>query len=133
MALKVEVSVGEFLDKITILEIKAERISHPAKLANVNKELELLRATWAASALGASDVTSQVGHLKAVNEDLWEIEDNVRLLEAEQSFGERFIELARSVYKKNDERAAIKREINLMLGSGLVEEKSYTRYDHSAD
>jgi len=128
MALKVEVSVGEFLDKITILEIKSERINDPDKLANVNRELEILRKTWAASPLNGLDIGDRIAHLKRVNEALWEIEDNIRRKEAESRFDEEFIELARSVYRRNDERAAVKKEINTLLGSGLVEEKSYVDY-----
>lgn len=128
MALNVEVSVGELLDKITILEIKAERITDAAKVANVRAELESLRATWAASPLSARDITDLFARLKAVNEELWEIEDGIRRLEGLRSFGEEFVQLARSVYHRNDERAAIKRELNRVLGSRLVEEKSYTDY-----
>ena len=128
MALKVEVSVGELLDKITILEIKSERISDEAKLANVNKELGILRQTWADSPLSKQNVTVQIAQLKRVNEALWDIEDNIRRQEAGQQFGDEFISLARSVYHQNDERAAVKKEINTMLGSELVEEKSYVDY-----
>ena len=128
MALKVEVSVGELLDKIAILEIKAERIADAAKVANVKTELQTLRTTWADSPLSATDLNDQLGRLKAVNEELWDIEDGIRRLEADQSFGEEFIQLARSVYHRNDVRAAIKRELNLMLDSRLVEEKFYTDY-----
>jgi hypothetical protein len=128
MHLNVQTSPGEFLDKLTILEIKAERISDPAKLANVRRELEQLRATWAASALAGHDVARLVGELKAVNLALWDIEDRVRSHEAEQRFDGEFVELARSVYRNNDRRAALKRELNLALGSDLLEEKSYTEY-----
>jgi len=128
MALKVEVSVGELLDKITILEIKSERISDPDKLVNVNKELEILRRTWAASPLSATDVSDQMARLKQVNETLWDIEDNIRRQEAAQDFGGEFIRLARAVYHENDERAAVKKELNTLLGSTLVEEKSYVDY-----
>lgn len=128
MALKVEVSVGEFLDKMTILEIKSERIQDPLKLANVSKELDLIRDTWAASPLSQSDVSAELADLKRVNETLWEIEDRIRLKEAAQTFDDEFIELARSVYQANDERAAIKRRINRRLGSELTEEKSYPDY-----
>jgi uncharacterized protein YukE len=128
MALKVEVSVGELLDKITILEIKSERIKDAAKLVNVNKELDTLRRTWQESPLSAQDVADQIARLKVVNEALWEIEDNIRRKEADQAFDDEFIQLARSVYHQNDIRAAVKKEINTMLGSGLVEEKSYVDY-----
>lgn len=128
MHLTVQTSPGEFLDKLTILEIKSERIADPAKLANVRRELELLRATWAASPLAARDVAGPLAELKRVNEALWDIEDRIRRKEAERRFDEDFIELARSVYRTNDRRAAIKRELNVLLGSDLVEEKSYTDY-----
>ncbi len=128
MELKVEISVGELLDKITILEIKSERIKDPSKLANIKTELETLRRTWQDSTAGTLDLGDLTERLKAVNEALWDIEDGIRSLEAAQSFGDEFIELARSVYHRNDERAAIKREINLLAGSRLVEEKSYTDY-----
>jgi hypothetical protein len=128
MLLNVQTSPGEFLDKLTILEIKAERMSDAAKLANVRRELELLRATWTASPLAARDVAGLVADLKGVNEALWEIEDRIRLKEAARAFDGEFVELARSVYRTNDRRAAIKRELNVALGSDLLEEKSYQGY-----
>jgi hypothetical protein len=128
MLLKVLTAPGEFLDKLTILEIKAERIADPAKLVNVRRELELLRETWAASPLSVRDVSALVAQLKAVNESLWEIEDRIRAREAARSFDAEFIELARSVYHTNDRRAAIKRELNVALGSEILEEKSYQAY-----
>src|SRR5512143_412130 len=128
MLLNVQTSPGEFLDKLTILEIKAERISDPAKLANVRRELELLRATWAASPLAGRDVSQLVARLRAVNESLWETEDRIRAHEAEGRFDAEFVALARSVYRDNDRRAAIKRELNLALGSDILEEKSYPGY-----
>jgi len=128
MALKVDVSAGEFLDKITILEIKSERIEDEGKLHNVRKELDLLRKVWGESPLSQSDVSAQMGELKIVNESLWDIEDHVRLKEAAQTFDDEFVQLARSVYQVNDKRAAIKRELNHILGSELMEEKSYTDY-----
>jgi hypothetical protein len=128
MHLNVQTSPGEFLDKLTILEIKAERIADPAKLANVRRELDSLRAVWAASPLAGRDVSRTVAELKAVNEALWEIEDSIRRHEAERRFDEAFVELARSVYRNNDRRAALKRELNVALGSDLLEEKSYTDY-----
>jgi hypothetical protein len=128
MLLNVQTSPGEFLDKLTILEIKSERIADPQKLANVRRELELMRATWAASPLAARDVTALVGGLRAANEALWGIEDRLRACEAERRFDAEFVELARTVYRTNDRRAAIKRQLNLQLGSDLLEEKSYTPY-----
>lgn len=126
--LTVQTSPGEFLDKLTILEIKSERMHDAAKLANVRRELELLRATWAASPLAARDVAVPVAALKAVNEALWDIEDRIRAKEAAQAFDAEFVELARSVYRTNDRRAEIKRELNVALGSDLIEEKSYEAY-----
>ncbi len=128
MHLNVQTSPGEFLDKLTILEIKAERIADPAKLSNVRRELAQLRSVWTASPLSGRDVAPLVARLKAVNETLWEIEDRIRRHEAEQCFDGEFVELARSVYRTNDRRAALKRELNVALGSDLLEEKSYTEY-----
>jgi hypothetical protein len=128
MTIKVEVSFGEFLDKITILEIKSERISDKVKLENVNRELTLLQKSWAAHAASKTDISDEMARLKAINEKLWEIEDDIRDKERKKAFDQEFIELARAVYFTNDERAAVKRELNLKLGSGLVEEKSYADY-----
>lgn len=124
----VPVSYGELIDKITILEIKAARISHPEKLANVRTELDLLNTTWLANPLAATDISVERSKLKAVNEALWDIEDHIRVKEKAKAFDTEFIELARSVYFRNDDRAACKREINEILGSTLVEEKSYENY-----
>lgn len=124
----VPVSFGEVLDKITILEIKSERIKDPEKLRNVRTELEELTGTWNVSVPDQSAIADARQRLKAVNEELWVIEDDIRDQEAAQDFGPRFIELARSVYFRNDLRAAIKKEINLALGSRYVEEKSYQDY-----
>lgn len=128
MLLNVQTAPGEFLDRLTILEIKAERMRDPAKLDNVRRELELLRETWAASPLSVRDVAEPVARLKAVNEALWDIEDRIRAKEAERAFDAEFVELARSVYRTNDRRAAIKRELNVALGSEILEEKSYRAY-----
>jgi hypothetical protein len=122
------VSYGELIDKITILEIKSRRITDAAKLANVRNELDLLNATWANDAASQTDIGGERARLLAVNELLWDIEDKIRLKERAQAFDQEFIELARAVYFRNDERAAFKREINLKLGSQLVEEKSYQDY-----
>jgi hypothetical protein len=122
------VSFGELIDKITILEIKSERIGDPAKLANVRTEQDLLNATWAAHAASRTDIAAERQHLRAVNEALWDIEDRIRVKEKAKAFDGEFIELARSVYIRNDERAAAKRAINEKLGSTLVEEKSYENY-----
>jgi hypothetical protein len=124
----VPVSPGEMLDKITILRIKSQRMADPNKLANVRLELNALEATWKRSAYASIDVDGEVRALLAVNERLWTIEDAIRDRERAQAFDAEFIRLARSVYIENDERAAIKRRLNLKLGSSLVEEKSYSDY-----
>ena len=126
--IRIPVSPGELLDKISILEIKSERIADAGKLANVNRELDLLRRAWAESGLESEDVGGLYGALKKVNEALWGIEDAIREQERLQEFGPRFVELARSVYLRNDERAEIKKRINRALGSEIVEEKSYRDY-----
>ncbi|MBD7921963.1 DUF6165 family protein [Xanthomonas bonasiae] len=124
----VPVSFGELLDKIAILQIKSERIGDAAKLANVRAELSALEKTWMAHPAASGDVARLRLELKAVNERLWVIEDEIRIKEKAQAFDEEFIKLARSVYYENDERARIKKEINLALGSSYVEEKSYQDY-----
>lgn len=124
----VPVSFGELIDKITILEIKAERIGDAAKVANVRTELDMLNATWGEHAASSTDIADARARLRAVNEALWDIEDRIRVKEKAKAFDAEFIELARSVYVRNDERAAVKREINAALGSTLVEEKSYEDY-----
>lgn len=116
----VPVSVGEVLDKISILEIKSERIADPAKLANVRNELSELHSAAARHRFPKLEL-----QLKAVNESLWDIEDRIRIKEKLAEFDDEFIELARAVYITNDKRAEIKREINTVAGSMLVEEKSY--------
>src|SRR5512139_3261421 len=121
----VPVSFGELLDKIAILQIKSERMSDPAKLANVRKELEALDATWAAHPASREDISALRAALKAVNERLWVIEDDIRIQEKQQRFDAEFVRLARAVYFENDERARIKKDINLALGSAYIEEKSY--------
>ena len=126
--IKVPVSPGELLDKITILRIKAQRMSDPVKLSNVRLELRTLEETWGASAYAKTDIGADIGALAAVNERLWVIEDDIRDKERARAFDAEFIRLARAVYIENDERAAIKRRINAKLGSALVEEKSYRDY-----
>lgn len=124
----IPVSYGELIDKITILELKAEYIGDTVKLANVCNELNLLNQTWNADPISCFDISSERAQLKAVNQRLWDIEDRIRLKEKAKAFDAEFIELARAVYFTNDERAAIKRKINAKLGSTLVEEKSYQEY-----
>jgi hypothetical protein len=126
--IKVPLSPGEVLDKITILRIKSKRMSDAKKLANVRLELQELEHTWAASPYSKIDIDADISALHAVNEKLWVIEDDIRDKERAQAFDAEFIRLARAVYFENDERAAIKKRINLTLGSTLVEEKSYAAY-----
>jgi hypothetical protein len=126
--LLVPISPGELIDKITILEIKSERIQDAAKLHNVRTELALLTDTWKASPFSATDISADWNGLREVNAKLWDIEDDIRDKERAGDFGPGFIELARAVYFTNDVRAAIKRRINTALGSVLVEEKSYSDY-----
>lgn len=128
MNLSVPVSPGEFLDKLSILEIKSERMTDAAKLNNVRNELALLRRVWSGSGYAQADIEAEYRTLRAVNEQLWDIEDRIRLKEAAKQFDQDFIDLARSVYILNDRRAASKRRLNEALGSELIEEKSYADY-----
>ena len=121
------ISVGELIDKITILEIKVERLTAEQARANAAKELGLLREI-AGPVLDKGETAMLTARLKALNETLWEIEDRIRDHERSGCFDQAFVELARSVYKRNDERGAVKRELNLALGSELIEEKSYKPY-----
>lgn len=123
-----EIGSGELIDKITILEIKSERISDLEKLKNVNHELSVLIATRNAHLSGLDELDNLTEHLKTINEALWQIEDDIRACEAQQNFGQKFIDLARAVYITNDKRAAIKKEINLLTGATVIEEKSYTDF-----
>ena len=126
--LLVPVSPGELLDKITILRIKSERVRDPVKLDNVRRELELLELTRRNALTGDSELAAEEAQLSQVNAELWDIEDRIRELEAQQRFDADFIRLARSVYLRNDERAAIKHRINRKLNSTILEEKSYQPY-----
>lgn len=122
------VSYGELIDKITILEIKSERMHDVAKLANVRDELQILNRLWSGDEHSRIDIAAERAELKRINGALWEIEDAIRVKERDQAFDARFVELARAVYHTNDQRAAVKRAINVKLGSRLVEEKSYQDY-----
>jgi hypothetical protein len=122
----IDSSPGEVIDKITILEIKSERIIDPDKLRNVRSELEILRAARDAAIVPSGVLSALTAELRAVNETIWQVEDDLRGCEQAGEFGSRFVQLARSVYKDNDHRAALKRKINDLLGSRIVEEKSYT-------
>ena len=126
--ISVPVSYGELLDKIAILQIKSERMTDEAKLANVRNELSALERVWMAHPAAGHDVVRLRAELKTVNERLWVIEDDIRIKEKAQAFDDGFVQLARSVYFENDERARLKKEINLALGSSYVEEKSYQDY-----
>ena len=128
MLLSIPVSVGEIMDKITILEIKAERILDAEKLANVTAELDTLRQLVTHDALNTASIKALVAELKDINEALWDIEDDIREREYAKDFGEAFIALARAVYVTNDKRAEVKKQINLATGSTLIEEKSYEDY-----
>jgi len=124
----IPISPGELLDKITILQIKVERMTDPAKVANVRTELDVLNKAWSKAVAVDAEITALSAELKAVNETLWEIEDDIRDEERNKRFNERFIELARAVYVTNDERANTKRKVNQHLNSTIVEEKSYPDY-----
>jgi hypothetical protein len=129
----VEIAPGELLDKITILEIKRARFTQADKLRNVEIELAALEHARQAALPASTELGGMVAELRQVNERLWEIEDAIRMCEREGDFGPRFIELARSVYKQNDRRATLKRQINELLGSKIVEEKSYVHYESGQD
>jgi hypothetical protein len=125
----VPVTPGELIDKLTILRIKGERITDPVKLGDVRAELAALEDVAGRSLTPSEELTRLTAELRAVNEALWEIEDGVRLCERAQDFGPRFIELARSVYRQNDRRGALKRRINELLGAPYSEQKSYADYE----
>ena len=124
----IPISPGELLDKITILQIKSERIADAAKVANVKTELGMLEKVWNEAVDDDEQIRTLSSELKSINEALWEIEDDIRDEERNRRFGERFIELARAVYVTNDERGNAKKKINLHLNSSIVEEKSYQDY-----
>jgi hypothetical protein len=124
----VPISPGELIDKITILQIKSERMSDATKVANVRVELQLLESTWRDASRDKPDITAEWAALKQINEKLWVVEDDIRDKERAREFDAKFIELARAVYVINDERAAVKKQINTKLGSRIVEEKSYKEY-----
>jgi len=131
MLVRVPVSVGELLDKISILRIKTQRIEDPAKVANVKRELDALDTEVAAMDIEQNLVEGFLEELEAINGELWVIEDDIRACEARQDFGEEFIRLARAVYRTNDVRAKIKKRANEATGSELTEEKSYVDPDGS--
>jgi hypothetical protein len=124
----IPISPGELLDKITILQIKSERIADATKVANVRTELGMLEQVWSDTVEDDEQIRALSGELKSINEALWEIEDDIRDEERNKRFRDRFIELARAVYVTNDERANAKKKVNLHLNSSIVEEKSYQDY-----
>ena len=127
-SVSIEIAPGELIDKITILEIKLERIKDGDKLANVRQEHDTLVQSRDAAIEATPELDLLGAELKAANEALWDIEDDIRDCERQKDFGEPFVQLARNVYISNDKRAALKREINELLGSSLIEEKSYAVY-----
>jgi len=128
MNVSVQISIGEFFDKLTILEIKRSRIKDPAKLENIDRELNDLNRLLEELPFSGKDVIDEVGELKAINEKLWVIEDDIRDKESRKTFDDAFIQLARAVYQTNDRRFEVKKAINQKLGSDFVEEKSYKPY-----
>lgn len=124
-SVRVPIAIGELIDKISILEIKADRIADHAKLRNVRAELEILNELKSAAGLDTPDMRPFAEELKSINAELWDLEDEIRELEARQEFGARFIALARNIYLTNDRRAGLKRKINLACGSQIIEEKSH--------
>ena len=128
MKFLVEVSPGELIDKLTILEIKLENIADESKLVNVRREYEAMKAVYQSAIVETEALRELTAKLKSVNAKLWDIEDDIRDQERARTFGDAFIALARSVYRTNDERAAIKRQINALLHSEIIEEKSYADY-----
>lgn len=128
MPILVEIAAGELIDKITILEIKLDNIRDPAKRANIRREYELLNEIFRKEIVPTDALSRLTAALKEVNTELWRIEDAIRAQESAATFGAKFITLARSVYRTNDRRAALKREINVLLQSPIVEEKSYAAY-----
>lgn len=128
LLLTAPVSAGDLLDRLTILAIKVARVRDDAKRANVARELDALAAVWRAAGLGGWEDAAGAAQLSAVNEALWEVEDALRAMEAAGDHGAAFVERARSVYRLNDRRAALKREVNDRLGSAIVEEKEHPGY-----
>ena len=128
MSIDIKISVGEFLDKLTILEIKRSKISDQKKLININKEYESLMNRWKNSQFAGIEISQELAALREVNEALWDIEDKIREKEANKEFDALFIKLARAVYTLNDQRAREKRRLNEILNSDFIEEKSYKEY-----
>ena len=131
MSINIEISIGEFWDKITILQIKADRIKDKDKLVNITKELNQLVNHWEKTSHNEIEINEELKNLRHINEQLWDIEDDIRDKEQAQEFDDVFVELARSVYFTNDKRAKVKKEINEKMGSSLVEEKFYKEYNEN--
>jgi hypothetical protein len=127
-SIQIDVSPGELVDKITILEIKLQRLGDETARANVRREYDVLERARGSALHGSAELDRLTTELRGVNERLWVIEDDIRDCERARDFGSKFVELARAVYHENDRRAALKREINLLLGSAIIEEKSYAKY-----
>ena len=125
----VEVSPGELVDKITILAIKTERMTNPVMLQNVKHERAVLEAARKQAIPTSPELDAATQALKEINQQLWDIEDEIRRYELASDFGARFVELARSVYRINDQRAQVKKQINKLLNSEIVEEKQYVQYE----
>ncbi|SHH74436.1 DUF6165 family protein [Desulfofustis glycolicus] len=128
MSVTIPVSWGELLDKITILRIKKERLADPEKRRNVLRELAILEEAWQGRQSAPRELAELAEQLRSVNEALWDIEDEIRDCERRSDFGQRFVELARKVYRTNDRRASLKYRVNDLLGSDIVEEKAYQAY-----
>ena len=124
--MKVEISIGELVDKVSILSIKLKKIKNSGKLRNIEKEYDLLLESMEGAGIGVD--SDEFKRLEAINLKLWDIEDQIRLKEVKKSFDDEFVNLARSVYFTNDDRAAVKKEINLNYGSDIIEEKEYVEY-----
>ena len=124
--MKIDISIGELVDKATILSIKLDKFKDEVKKTNVKKEYDLLKISM--EEIGIAVGSDEFNRLKDINTKLWNIEDNIRIEESLSAFGDKFIELARSVYFINDDRAAVKKEINLKFNSELIEEKEYVEY-----
>jgi hypothetical protein len=129
MPVSIPVSTGELVDKVTILEIKSERIADEVKLANVRRDLAGLSVHLVPLAMAHPPLEALKARLREINETLWDVEDDIRDCERRKDFGPRFVELARSVYRTNDRRAALKREVDLLTASDILEEKSYAAYE----
>jgi hypothetical protein len=125
MSIETPLPVGDFIDRLTILDIKAERVDDPVKLRNIERERAALRQIWSDSVHFGASIEGEQRELKLVNAELWEVEERIRMKEQRGEFDREFIALARSIYRLNDRRARVKRAINLKVGSDLIEEKSY--------